>query len=136
MSELAEDTIGGRIKRMRMDAGLTLPQLAEQSGISKSYLWNLENKPGHQNPGGQTLYAIAKVLNTTMSALLGQRLLTDTEEVEVDPSLKSFAKKARLSEEDVRMLASIRWRGSPPRSEQRWRFVYDALKASQGLDDK
>lgn len=130
---MPSDTIGGRIREMREAANMSLAELAHISGVSKSYLWNLENKRQHQRPSGETLYALAKALNTTMSALLGKRLLTEPQD-EVDETLRAFADDARLSEAEVQMLASIRWRGEAPRTVERWRFVYDALKASHALD--
>jgi len=36
--------LGDRIRTLRKEKGLTLDQLAEQSGSSKSYIWELENK--------------------------------------------------------------------------------------------
>jgi len=68
-----------------------------------------------------------------MSALLGRRLLSDPVE-EIDATLRKFAKANRVSEGEVRTLASINWRGDPPKTIERWRFVYDALKASKSLD--
>ena len=37
-----------------------------------------------------------------------------------DPSLLEFAKERRLPRSDVEMLASIRFRGDPPRTSRRW----------------
>jgi transcriptional regulator with XRE-family HTH domain len=135
VAELRRDTIGGRINKLRLEAGLTLPELAEASGISKSYLWNLENKPEHQKPSAETLYSIAKVLNTTIAELLGRKLLTEPR-LEVDDVLRAFANQENIPEEDVRMLASIQWRGRPPKTIERWRFVYEALKVSRSIDSK
>lgn len=47
MADLPTDSLGGRIRAKRIDAGLTLTELAARAKISKSYLWNLENKEGH-----------------------------------------------------------------------------------------
>ena len=59
-SELPQESLGGRIRQLREAEGLSLGELAEVSGISKSYLWNLENKEGHQKPSADTLYALAQ----------------------------------------------------------------------------
>lgn len=131
--ELGADTVGGRIKKRRLEARLTLPELAEASGVSKSYLWNLENKSEHQRPSAETLYAIARALNTTIAELLGRKLLTEPR-IEVDPILRAFAKRRKLPEEEVRMLASIQWRGNPPRTIERWQFIYNAIRTSRDLD--
>lgn len=133
MTPVPDDTVGVRIKRLREQAGMSLSQLAEVSKVSKSYLWNLENKPHHKRPSGETLYAIAKALGTTMSELLGRQLLNEPTE-EIDETLRAFADEEKLPAADIKMLASIQWRGGAPRSRDRWKFVYDALKMSQGLD--
>lgn len=112
---------------------MTLSELASTTGISKSYLWNLENRVEHQRPSGETLYALAEALGTTMSALLGRRLLSGPNP-DVDPALRAYADEAGLTEEEVLMLASIRWRGDRPQSVKRWRFVHEALRASRSLD--
>jgi transcriptional regulator with XRE-family HTH domain len=133
VTEVPAESVGGRIRAKRLAAGMSLTELADTAGVSKSYLSNLETKIGHQKPSGETLYAIAKALNTTMSALLGKRLLT-TDQTEVDDTLRRFARKAKLGEAELQMLASIKWRGERPRTLERWQFVYDALKASTSLD--
>jgi len=133
MPELPEDSVGWRIRQHREAEGLTLSELADKSGVSKSYLWNLENKAGHQKPSADTLYALARALGTTMSQLLGKSLLTDPVDT-VDPTLDAFAQTVKLSDGDLRTLASINWRGDPPKTVERWRFVYDALKASRSFD--
>jgi len=110
-----------------------MSELAERSGVSKSYLWNLENKAEHQKPSAETVYSLAEALGTTMSQLIGRRLLNEPEG-SVDEALSEFAKQANLSDDEVAVLASIQWRGDKPRTAKRWGFVYDSLKASRSFD--
>ena len=42
-------SIAERLKKARSDAGLTLEELANLTGISKTYLWELENDKEGQN---------------------------------------------------------------------------------------
>jgi transcriptional regulator with XRE-family HTH domain len=128
-----ETRVGDRIRRLREDLDLSLPQLAERSGVSKSYLWSLENEEGAARPGGETLYKIAEALGVTMSELLGRRLLTDPP-TEVPQSLQAFADEEGLSDQEVRMLASIRLRGQQPSTEKAWAFIYQAIKAAVTLE--
>lgn len=67
-------SFGDRIRTLRKEHGLTLDKLAEQAGLSKSYLWELENK-GPPRPSAEKLAGIAKALQTTVDFLIG----TDTE---------------------------------------------------------
>ncbi len=67
-------SFGDRIRTLRKAHGLTLDKLAEQAGLSKSYLWELENKDPPR-PSAEKLAGIAKALQTTVDFLIG----TDTE---------------------------------------------------------
>lgn len=132
---LGPNTLGGRIRTYRESAGISLSDLARRSEVSKSYLWNLENRVEHQRPSAKTLYSIAQALGTSMSDLLGKKLLVETLPSEIDPVLQEFIKQEKLNDADVATLASIQWRGDPPRTVERWRYVHQALKTSRSLDD-
>lgn len=49
---------------------------------------------------------------------------------EVVPSLRAFADAHGLPEEDVDMLANIRFRGAQPSDEAGWAFLYESIKRS------
>lgn len=57
------------MRSLRKARGLTLDQLADQSGSSKSYVWELENK-NPPRPSAEKLARIAQVLGTTIDYLL------------------------------------------------------------------
>lgn len=61
--------LGERIRALRTEQGLTLPTLAEQSGLSKGLLSKLENNE-ESNPSLATLHKIVKALNATLSDVL------------------------------------------------------------------
>jgi transcriptional regulator with XRE-family HTH domain len=63
------ETFGQRIRARRKDLGLTLDQLAEAAGCSKSYIWELENK-NPPRPSAEKLSSIATALKTTSDYLL------------------------------------------------------------------
>lgn len=52
----------------------------------------------------------------------------------VPPSLRRFAEERRLPEEEVTMLASIRFPGEPPQTAARWQHIYNAIRLSRWLD--
>src|SRR6266545_4606439 len=126
--------IGDRIRRYRKERSLSLNQLADQTGVSKSYLSALENEAStgsaSRRPSADTLYAIAKVLGVTMSDLLGRRLLIE-EPTETSESLRKFAAEDDLPESDIAMLRAIQFRGEPPRTVERWRYIYTAIRVSE-----
>ncbi len=63
------NTLGDKIRKLRKDKGLTLDKLAELSGSSKSYIWELENK-NPPRPSADKLTKIAGQLETTLEFLL------------------------------------------------------------------
>ncbi|MCK1392857.1 helix-turn-helix domain-containing protein [Bradyrhizobium sp. 1] len=61
--------LGGRVKRLRTQAGLTLEEFASQSGVSRAMLSKVER--GEKSPTLAIIVRIAKGLNVSMSALMG-----------------------------------------------------------------
>jgi transcriptional regulator with XRE-family HTH domain len=66
------ETFGERLQRLRKRADLTLDALAEEIGSTKSYVWELENKPNIR-PSAELVYKLSKALDTTVGALLGEK---------------------------------------------------------------
>jgi transcriptional regulator with XRE-family HTH domain len=61
--------IGGKIRAQRKLLKLTLDQLAEKTGSSKSYIWELENRPVVR-PSAEKIARIAEVFGVTVEFLL------------------------------------------------------------------
>jgi len=61
--------VGSRVKRLRTEAGLTLEEFAEQSGVSRAMLSKVER--GEKSPTLAIIVRIAKGLNVSMSTLMG-----------------------------------------------------------------
>lgn len=131
MSEAAE-TVGIRMRRYRDELGWSLSKLAEESGVSKGYLSEIENGEAARLSGDK-LYAIANALGVNMSDLLGRQLINKTD-YKVPPELRSFADEQDLPEADVKMLATIKFRGEKPKSKERWALIYSAIKSSEWMD--
>ena len=53
--------LGEKLHELRKQRGLTLEKLAELAGLSKSYLWELENRES-QRPSAEKLTALADAL--------------------------------------------------------------------------
>ncbi|MBB3750820.1 transcriptional regulator with XRE-family HTH domain [Mycolicibacterium sp. BK634] len=130
--------LGERIVQFRKDKGLNLSQLAERAGVSKSYLWALENTDtsvqSSRRPSAETLYSIAQALGVTMADLLGRKALAEPDGPPPH-SLMEFAKQRGLPAADVRMLNTIRFRGEPPKTVERWQHIYNAIRLSEPMDD-
>jgi transcriptional regulator with XRE-family HTH domain len=56
--------LGRKVRELRQEKGLTLDQLAQATGSSKSYMWEIENKPVAR-PSGEKLNRIAAALGVT-----------------------------------------------------------------------
>ena len=128
---MPEETIGQRIKRFREEIGMSASQLATATGLSKSYISELENVPvTARGPSAEVLYRIAKALGVAMADLLGKPvLLTRNGTRPKRPkSLVDFAKKFRIPEADLRMLEQIQFRGEIPKTTEAWYVIYQAIK--------
>jgi len=122
------------LKRLRKEKGLTLEQLAKQAGVSKPYLWQLENED-EKKPSADILFKISSVLETTIADLMSypvtiyKKTMTD-----LPKSLREFVEakqlELKLTDEDVRMLAGIKLRGKQPKSVEDWEYVFQSIKRS------
>ena len=68
MNQMAA-TLSQKLKELRTQKKLTLDQLSEQSGLSKSYIWELENRES-QRPSAEQLDALARVLSVSIDYFL------------------------------------------------------------------
>jgi len=65
----AATVLGEKIRTQRKRLSLTLDQLAEKTGSSKSYIWELENRPVVR-PSADKLARLAEVFEVTVEFLL------------------------------------------------------------------
>ena len=61
--------LGEKLRELRKQRGLTLDKLAELAGLSKSYLWELENRES-QRPSAEKLTALADALGVAAAYFL------------------------------------------------------------------
>jgi transcriptional regulator with XRE-family HTH domain len=95
-------SLGQKVKNLRREKGMTLDQLAHATGSSKSYMWEIENKPVAR-PSAEKLARIAEVLGVTAEYLMDQDRSEPTDnELDVaffrkfqsaDPAVKDKLKK-------------------------------------------
>jgi transcriptional regulator with XRE-family HTH domain len=125
--------LGESIRFARNGKGWGLSDLANKSGVSKSYISDLENGVAGR-PNIQYIYSIARALDTTLDRLI--RGAVSTEETpknkvemssELPPGLEALKEEMNLSDEDVERLASIHFRGNRPKDKQGWRYLLETL---------
>ncbi|HCD18965.1 XRE family transcriptional regulator [Macrococcoides caseolyticum subsp. caseolyticum] len=91
--------IGNTIKTIRKQRKMTQQQLADQMGISRSYLSDIEN--GNKNPSAKTLEKLAKKLNVSITYLTtGMKTLNDLTEDEINNQLNTVQKVLRESKDN------------------------------------
>lgn len=120
-------SLGDRIRQRREEKGVTAIELSRQAEVSKGYLSEIESG-GASRPSGVILFRIANALGTTVADLLEQEVRPAASSI--SPALKEFADEANLPEEDVQMLARVRFRGEQPRDKDDWRYLYESIKRS------
>ncbi|MHA6767000.1 helix-turn-helix domain-containing protein [Sphingobium ummariense] len=102
--------LGDKIRKLRKEKNLTLDKLAELTGSSKSYIWELENK-NPPRPSAEKLAKIAEQLETTIEFLLDEGEEMSQEDAadarfyrqyrKMDPSVKAKVRQIiKLWDED------------------------------------
>lgn len=103
--------LGLKIRELRKSIPMTLDQLATEAGMSKSYLWELENRESPR-PSAEKLDALAKVLGRPVSYFL------ETEEV-------------RPEEEHLNEAFFRNFKGLSAEDRDRVRMIVDSFRKAQ-----
>lgn len=129
-------SLAERIREIRKAKELSLDDLASKAGISKTYLWELEKDlAGEKRPSADVLLRIASALTATIADLLDLPTVSAPNgAVEVPPSLLEFRNRmqtlgAALSDEDLRDLAAVKFRGAQPQTVDEWHQLYLAFNS-------
>lgn len=95
--------LGDKLRAFRTKKGLTLEELARRAGLSKSYLWELENRES-QSPSAEKLQAIADVLGEDVSFFVDDAVDSPQESHKDREFFRSYS---RLDSEDKERLRRI-----------------------------
>ena len=120
-------TLGERVLRARTERGWSLADVASRTGLSRAYI-NAIERGRSKRPGADALRRLEAGLGTLTGAPV------DVENL--PPGLAAIADERRIPPEELLVLAGLRIQGRQPQSRERWRFIYDALVASEGLDQR
>ena len=115
-------SLGHEVRTRRVTYGITQEELAEQVGVSRSYLSQIER-------GLRTRLSskIRRRLVTFVFLGTAQDLKTVEEGANLPTSLSVFARRAQLSLDEVSMLAKIRYQGRQPDTPEKWETLYNAV---------
>jgi transcriptional regulator with XRE-family HTH domain len=124
--------LGQTIRTLRTGRGWSLSQLAEESGVSKAYLSDLEHGSAGK-PNIQYVYSVATALAVTLDDLLGEakpkaHRREKRHEKELPAGLLELRDEMELTDEDIEMLAYVNFRGHRPRDKDGWRFLLQTLR--------
>jgi transcriptional regulator with XRE-family HTH domain len=95
--------LGEKIRSSRTQKKLSLEALAKSAGLSKSYLWELENRES-PNPSAEKLQSIAEILEVEVTFLLDDAV---SEPQELHEDKKFFRNYAKLDPEAKGQLRKI-----------------------------
>ena len=110
------NSIGKRLKEIRMNRSLTLDDTAKITGVSKPMLGQIER--GHSIPTITTLWKIATGLKVPLSSFL--------EEQQPEYTVVDIAQEAAISEDNGRMRAYPLFPYDPIRNVEIFHIEFDA----------
>lgn len=103
------NSLGDKIRTLRKDKGLTLEQLADQTGSSKGYIWELENRET-KKPSAEKLQKIADVLAVTTEFLLDEDKYSPDEAVIKQAFFRKFDKLGNADQKKIMQIIET-WSG-------------------------
>ncbi|MBN8224016.1 MULTISPECIES: helix-turn-helix transcriptional regulator [Lysobacteraceae] len=95
--------LGEKIRQLRKEQQMTLDALALAAGMSKSYLWELENKESPR-PSAEKLDALAKILGRPVSYFLDSEEEVPEEEHLNEAFFRNYKDLEKEDRERIRMI--------------------------------
>lgn len=104
-------TLGKKLRDLRKKHGMTLDELAKKSGVSKSYLWELENRES-QRPSAEKLTSIADVLGVGLSYFIEDDTRAPEEKHLDEAFFRGYRKLDKPAKEQLRKILDTFKKGS------------------------
>jgi transcriptional regulator with XRE-family HTH domain len=99
-------TFGEKIRTLRKERGLTLDQLADMTGSSKSYIWELENK-NPPRPSAEKIGKIASVLGVTSDYIMDDQDAHTRESAEDIAFFRKYRTMDESTKDKVRQMLDL-----------------------------
>lgn len=96
-------SLGDKLKDLRKQKNMTLEELSTLAGLSKSYLWELENRDSRR-PSAEKLIALADELGVTTAFLLDEDLRTPDEQHRDEVFFRGYKNLDPDAKEQVRKI--------------------------------
>jgi Predicted transcriptional regulators len=124
-------TIGQRLREKRREKNMTLKQLAEATGLTVTYLSDVERD--RTQPSLKTLGRVAEGFGvSTTDLMVGVDLLGGETDEALPPGLRELrddpAWRDQLNDDWIRTLVRLDYRGKRPQTKQDWRDVFLSLR--------
>jgi transcriptional regulator with XRE-family HTH domain len=97
--------LGEKLRELRTERELMLEKLADLSGLSKSYVWELENRES-QRPSAEKLTALADVLGVTAAYFIEEDVRAPEERHLDDAFFRGYQKLDPGAKEQLRKILS------------------------------
>jgi transcriptional regulator with XRE-family HTH domain len=108
---------GDQVRKRRKADGFSQEKLAEQAGISRTYLSEIE-RGEVENISFRVVEKLKEVLG-----------IGDDAPEDLPPGLEEFAEEEDLAPQDQQALASLELRGERPETKQEWRVLYNLIRS-------
>jgi transcriptional regulator with XRE-family HTH domain len=95
--------LGAKIRELRKEKELTLEKLAEMASMSKSYLWELENRES-QRPSAEKLTQLADVLGVAASYFIEEDVRVPEERHRDEAFYRNYKKLDPETKEQLRKI--------------------------------
>lgn len=124
--------VGKRVANLRKLKNLTLPELAEKSGVSKGYISQLENEI-IISPSVDTLKKLADAMDVTIADILELQKVNAINIPEIkDKSLEEFLEERRrggnpVPEDIIRALTQVKTRKKGAMSKEDWAYLCETI---------
>lgn len=103
--------LGDKLRELRKQRSWTLEQVAEKASLSKSYLWELENRES-QRPSAEKLAALADALGVAASYFLEEDTRAPEERHLDEAFFRGYQKLEPDAKEQLRKILSTFKKGS------------------------
>lgn len=123
MDKTIPDRFAQQVRTQRKAQKLSQQALAQQVGISRNYLSEIERGEA-TNLSWQVRQGLANALGLSVD---GESPASD-----LPPGLAEFAQAAKLPQDDIKMLAGLKYRGQQPSTPEKWELLYNMIKMAVG----
>lgn len=124
--------MGERIKKLRIEKGLSLRKLADRVNVTPGCLWSIE-KGNVKNPSTDMLFVLASELDTTFNYIYhGDKNINLEFLKELPEGMEDFIKENKerydIQNEDIADLIGMTYRGKQPITSEGWAYLYNTIR--------